>query len=547
MAIRTYTWVNTGNGDWSVAGNWLPTAVPNRGSIVDITRAGLPFDIDVDVNASLSTLDLLSTSATLEIGDSLESGSVFGALSLANGGENDGKIEVQGEGRLKLTGDLANNGAVQINSRASGAGIVLDGGSIYGGTVTSQSDAVLAVLSGTNTLATNLTLSGRLVVCAGATLVLSSIVSATSGRIIAQDAATPGGTAASIELLDVAVDGGTLRSVGNAAFYTGTGYDSELDDTRIALGTTLQVKDGTGLHLDGSIVNGGTIKLDATGTTTADATELKKIDGSVALSGKGTITLSDDGNPLLGSGKNSISGGTLDNVNETIIGTGIINVTAFTNERGGVIKQSGAAALWLGDNVDAQTYYNDGLIELDGDDGVANANSSVGLSILNSLVNNGTLFAYTGNLYVTSLIGGTGKEEIGSGALVMASATDAKVSFTEDAGLFQTWGRAFNGTIAGLSTDGGNAIDLVDVNYYDFTYNEPKLADLSFKENAAGTRGTLTLGTVTNHVSITLIGDYVNAFNPAPGAAGFVLSYDGTDLSGTKIQYYASAPSHAVA
>jgi hypothetical protein len=57
--------------------------------------------------------------------------------------------------------------------------------------------------------------------------------------------------------------------------------------------------------------------------------------------------------------------------------------------------------------------------------------------------------------------------------------------------------------------------------------------------------GHLTLGTASNSASITLLGAYMSAFNPAPGNPGFVLADDGTSSHGTLVQYYASAPAHS--
>jgi hypothetical protein len=166
------------------------------------------------------------------------------------------------------------------------------------------------------------------------------------------------------------------------------------------------------------------------------------------------------------------------------------------------------------------------------------ADGSGGLQILNALFNDGTLFANTGKVVVTGAVSGDGKGTINKGTIEFGSAADTDVTFTADAGLLRLDdSSSFAGTVAGLSTDGGNAIDLADISF-------AGLNQKSFTENGAGTEGQLALGAGSSSASITLLGNYISAFNPAPGNPGFVLADDGTSRHGTLVKYDLSAPAH---
>ena len=113
---------------------------------------------------------------------------------------------------------------------------------------------------------------------------------------------------------------------------------ANVDDLQLASGNTLDFNGNTSLTVNGTqILNAGVININGGGNTNS----YLYLPTSVTLSGGGTVNLS---TTTTGGGGNAYlelsSGSTLDNVDNTIAGEGIIynNGTTINNEAGGVIN-----------------------------------------------------------------------------------------------------------------------------------------------------------------------------------------------------------------
>ena len=112
---------------------------------------------------------------------------------------------------------------------------------------------------------------------------------------------------------------------------------ANVDDLQLASGNTLNFNPGAQLTINGTqIINAGAINVNGGGGSSATLW----LPTSVTLSGGGTLTLS---TTATGGGNAYLyleSGSTLDNVNNTIQGEGIIynNGTTVKNESGGIIN-----------------------------------------------------------------------------------------------------------------------------------------------------------------------------------------------------------------
>ena len=169
------------------------------------------------------------------------------------------------------------------------------------------------------------------------------------GQIIA---GSPGGQSdPQVVLGDVDIEGGTLTTYASSDLIEING-NTILDGTgapvTISTDSNLEVVSGGSLALDGSIVNEGTITLDGQslfiGSNGSDA------NATVTLTGGGTVVLSGSDFPFGYIQDNDTSSGTsltLDNVDNTIVGAGTIDVDLLINEQSGTIDATGSNGLWL--------------------------------------------------------------------------------------------------------------------------------------------------------------------------------------------------------
>ena len=381
------TWTD-GNGDWNTSGNW-DSGVPNSSTnacITDGTSA-----VTLSTTGSVDSLQLGSGNAlTLGLGAQL---SVYGAQII-----NAGQIIINGGGNsnafLYITGatTLSGGGTVNLNTTTSGGGgnayLWLSGGAaltnadntiqgegiIYnsgatlinqvGGTIDANSTG--SPLIGTLSLEYgNVTNAGLMEATGSGTLELySTVVNNAGGKI------TANGANAVVQFdVGTVIQGGTLNTLNGGTLGSVAGSSATLDGSTgagavtLSSGSTYTVAPTSSTNLYGSIINNGTFQVNGGGNTNA----YLYVPGSVILSGGGTVNLS---TTTTGGGGNAYlylqNGATLDNVDNTIQGEGIIynNGTTLINEANGIINANSAGGSLLQSlAVEYGTVNNTGLLE----------------------------------------------------------------------------------------------------------------------------------------------------------------------------------------
>jgi hypothetical protein len=458
----------SGAGQFGVGANSLDLVNGTKGVIDSNLGAGLTFDTGETVtnrglieatNGSVTIDDTIANSGTIGAYAgvvTLNGATILGGLlatsgtgfiqtngtATIDGVTSTGTLFVGNHNTLDLVGTITNSGTIELQAGnyATGLGIsgtvMLQGGGtvllsnatgtgnlIYGGTLDNVDNTILG--AGAISTALALVNGGTIDAEYGNALVFNATNAVTNTGLI-EDTGTGG-----VIIDDVIGNtGGRIGAYGNGAFVdlsggtitggmlaTGTGGTFETGGSATIEDLTTSGRFFVGNHdtldLVGTITNSGTIELQAGNYATGLG-----IENTVTLQGGGTVLLSD----AAGTG-NLIYGGTLDNVDNTILGVGTIS-TALALVNGGTIDAEYGTALTF-NATNAVT--NSGLIEDTGTGGV----------IIDDVIDNtgGRIGAY-GNGAFVDLSGGT----ITGGTLV-----------TGTGGTFETGGSA---TIEDLSTTG---------------------------------------------------------------------------------------------
>jgi PEP-CTERM motif len=244
---------------------------------------------------------------------------------------------------------------------------------------------------------------------------------------------TASGSGATVDVLGSTIVSGTLNNNGGAFFGSPTGYNGTLDGSTgagaVTLNGTYTTAPNAATYLHGSIVNKGNFQVNGGGNSNT----YLYIPAAVTLTGGGTVSLSTSTN---GGGGNAnlylYNGITLDNVNNTIQGEGIIynNGTIFNNHAAGVINANFASGLLINyleleygvfNNTGLMEATNNGNLQLysttvnNAGGGVISANGSgasvtlFGTTIQSGTLNdNGSAFLGTPSAYSAYLDGSTG-------------------------------------------------------------------------------------------------------------------------------------------
>jgi hypothetical protein len=289
------------------------------------------------------------------------------------------------------------------------------------------------------------------------------------------------------------------------------------------------------LTIAGTIVNTGTIALDAPlssifsgadilpadsiGGRTETAT--LNISGDVTLEGVGTITLT---NSLFNSIVGKAPGAMLDDINNSISGAGLIG-------NGDMALTVGAKATIDADDPLALTI---DAVEVD-NSGVMKATAGGGLVVHNDIDNTGKIEADGGNVTITGPLSGTGQIEIFSGNRVtLESSASNDVTFEPGgvASLILQHAQGFIGTVAGLAQSDG--IDLVN-----FLFSgHPTISNVT-GTGKAGTDTDVTIKDGTQSMLLKLVNATAGEF--AVNAGAYSLSADANATQGTLFQLAARA------
>jgi hypothetical protein len=238
-----------------------------------------------------------------------------------------------------------------------------------------------------------------------------------------------GGTIAAIssgslvEFAGVTVSGGTLSSVSGATLRN-TG-PSTYANLAFTAGSTLDIPNTSSATFKGAIANAGAIVLNSGGNTT----DLILHADGVTLTGGGIISLSNTtANRFYGTG-------TLNNVDNTIQGSGQFGINLLTLTNTGIIQATQSNPLTIDLN-NSTPFTNQGVLR---------ATNSANLVFTDNLINAAAVFAQTGGTF-TAL--GTFTQSAGS--ISVQSGTFAANSSTIQGGIVQG-----SGTISGPVSNSG--------------------------------------------------------------------------------------------
>ena len=423
--------------------------------------------LDAVTIAAGSTYTASNNSVTYLAGTIVNDGTI--AL---DGGGNGTELRVHGGGTTTLTGggavSLSNSTNNTIRDADNGTGTLIN----VGNTITGSGDIGSGEMSLDNRAAgvidadqaTPLILQpnnsgysneGLLEATAAGTLeLIGSHFTQTGGTIVAD------GPGSAVVLINTTVTDGTLTTTSGGAVDSGGNTTDTLDAVTITAGSTYTASNNSVTYLIGTIVNDGTIALDAGG----NGTELRiPGGGTTTLTGGGTVSLSNSTNNTIRDADNGT--GTLINVNNTITGSGTIGngQMSLDNQAEGVIDADQATALIL--NPNGGGYSNEGLLE-------ATAAGTLVLSGSHFTQTSGTIEADGALAAValagTTVTGGT-LNTVGGGAIESSgNTTDTLANLTISAG--STYTGANNtvtylaGTIVNSGTialdGGGNGTEL---------------------------------------------------------------------------------------
>ncbi len=312
-------------------------------------------------------------------------------------------------------------------------------------------------------------------------------------------------TGSRVLLKGATIKGGTLMTAGTGVIETTVGVNV-LDGTGSAVTNdgAVRLLSGTGLTLEGVIGGTGVITL----ATAAEAETLTIGSMGATLTGGGEISLGNAaGNSIIGASGTA----TLTNAGDKIIGAGQLGSGELTliNDKGATILGRGSTGLTI--DTGTAIIVNGGLIEASADH----------VTVKTAIANTGTLLAYNGGtLTLDGAITGNGRAKVESGTLDIEGSFSQTVTFAGGAGTLElAHSQAYGGTVANFSLGGGTALDLEDIGY------TKGVTTATFKENAAGTSGVLTVTDRTHTAKITLAGNF--------SSSTFTTSGDGH--GGTKV------------
>jgi fibronectin-binding autotransporter adhesin len=399
--------------------------ITNAGLIGAVSTGSLTIDNTVNnaggnITANAGTVTVNSTidGGTL---NAMNSGTLTSGTATLNGVTISSGTTYNVGGQTFLQGAITNKGIITVPDTTltiSGGDVTLTGG----GTVAISSDAFINQASGGLTLHNvnntiqgtgqlgqngmaldnqsggivnaNVT-SGTLFLNGGGTVTNAGLLEATNGGTLqlnnnvinTGNITANGGTV----VVNSAITGGTLNQIGTGVLTSGT---ATLNGVTLSAGSTYNV--GWQTFLQGTITNNGIITVPDTTLTIQGGT-------GVTLTGGGTVKMSND------AFFNQASGGlTLDNVNNTIEGTGQLgqNGMALLNESGGIVNANvngGTLSLnggGLVTNAGLLEATNNGILTIDNavNNGGGNITANGGTVNLASQINGGTLNTINGGV-----------------------------------------------------------------------------------------------------------------------------------------------------
>jgi autotransporter-associated beta strand protein/probable HAF family extracellular repeat protein len=276
--------------------------------------------------------------------------------------------------------------------------------------------------------------------------------------------------------------------------------------------------------IDADFDKSGTYTVKITTADTAYALLLKAAGTTISDNSGGTLTLAGTGGSSNPNGPLSINAG-----NFALAG-GALNSGAISIARGSSLTISGN---YTGNGVISQAIADNGTMTISGSAALAGA--ITGSGIVN--IQKGAAATFTGtitgsetfNISGTMTISGAGRAVIstlvsGTGSFILSNSASLEFAARDSENITFSPGATgsvkfddslnaqfFTGQLSGLSTLGGNSVDLADL-----LWAQGKMS-ASYKGTPKG--GTLTISNGTNKVALNLLGNYIGA--------SWMLSQDG--------------------
>jgi hypothetical protein len=441
------SWTGTsGDSNWNTAGNW---------------SAGVPTSADA--------VTIGTASANVNLSGAI---GMFGTLTLSNSGD---VLNIQNAAILDASGNITNNGALNLNSSGSFTELVLEGNVTLSGsgtvTLTNNASNYIFGAATADTLTNQETIQGAGHIGNGEmTLVNSGTINAnqSAGMTIqvnggVTNTGTIKATGGTLELLSTTVTntGGTVSANANILNLT----SSIINGGAVTLtgAATVQLNNGT-IHGGSTLTNSATGTIEIFGSTNTlggtinnSAGGTFKIDNGAILdletgtySQLGTVQLNSSGSftELVLQGNVTLSGGTVtmsNNANNYIFGAATADI--LTNQE----TIQGAGHIGNGQ----MTLVNSGTIN-------ANQSGGMTLQLSGGATNTGTIEATGGELAFTSTTvtntGGTISANANTLLLTSSTINGGAVTLTGAATL-----QLNNGTIHGGSTLTNSATGTIEI------------------------------------------------------------------------------------
>jgi len=420
--LTTDTWTGTaGDGNWGTAGNWSLGTVPGSTNAVVIggTNTVNVNGVDVAGTLTLSTSKdtlAIENNTNLTVDGNIANNGAITLNSIGNGTD----LIIGASATLSGTGTvtLSNNGNNIIDGVAAtdvltvGSGQTISGAGNIGNNQMALSNA--GIINATQAIplyidTSNGTINtGTLEATAGGTLILygqndnsvPNTINNAGGTISA-------GAGSSVQLTNgIIISGGTLKT-------SGTGVVETLNGTATLENVTnagnYVLTNNTQNTLVGTITNNGNISMTSVGNGTYFL-----LSGNVTLSGTGTLTMSNNGNNFIEGASGAGTEVLTNNIN--ISGAGNIggNQTIIVNSSTGIINANQATALTIAPTASsAAGVTNTGLLEATAG-GTLNLNNGNYINAVGSTL--GTILANGGTVNLNNsatIVGGTLQSENG--------------------------------------------------------------------------------------------------------------------------------------
>ena len=351
MAVH---WASDANGSFSAGANWLGGEAPGAAddAVLD-APGGAPYSVQASGVVTVAGVQS-NADATLEI-----DGGIFTASAASDGGAMAGSITLLAGARLDMAGILVNQGKVSIGSDGSAAALDLQGDLLLegGGTIVlggAKTAMITSSLPHKLAILTNLdnTISGAGVIGKG----MAQIVNDQNGVILANGRKSLStaafmlnyGTLESAGKSELVLGGDEVENMAGGSLYAGGSstiiVHSQMvggELTSSALGSIiLDNAYVVGIASSATIIceNTSTIKggIDNSNSLTVASHANLRVDVGVTLSGGGLLALA--GSTIYSPG----SPATLTNIDNTVSGSGFVELTSITNEASGyIVAQSG--------------------------------------------------------------------------------------------------------------------------------------------------------------------------------------------------------------